>query len=80
MLDDKKPSTSEAMKNPFSKVLGLFAPKADTLPKPDAKSSSSCCADAHADQNKSNGKGETSGASSHHCCGHSDTTKLPNIG
>jgi hypothetical protein len=66
------------MKNPFSKVLGLFTPKADTPTKPDAQSGSSCCSEPQADQNKSSGKGASSTVSSH-CCGHSDTTKIPNI-
>jgi len=67
------------MRNPFSKVLGLFTSKADTSAQREAETSSSCCSAPEANQNKSDSKGKSSAASPHHCCGHSDTTKLPNI-
>ncbi len=71
------------MKNPFSKVLGLFAPKAGTPPTPAAESnppSETCSApDAATDQKKTSGKSGSSGDSSHCCRGGSDTKKLPII-
>jgi hypothetical protein len=71
------------MKNVFSKVFGLFAPKAGTPPTPAAESNlpTAACSETAtvADQTKNNGKSGSSGASSHGCCGNSDTKKLPII-
>lgn len=63
------------MKNPFSKVLGLFKSKTDSAAKPADELGSPCCSETQ--EHKGNGKGESSGASSHCCGAHSDATKPP---
>ncbi|MHB1309404.1 MAG: hypothetical protein ACYC23_20220 [Limisphaerales bacterium] len=69
------------MKEILGKVFGLFAPKPAIPPATAAESSFETCSatKAVADQNKNNGQGGSSGASSHRCCGNSGTLRLPTI-
>jgi len=69
------------MKKLLGKVFGLFAARPATPPATAAESGSETCSatNAVADQNKNNGQGGSSGASSHRCCGNSDTRKLPTM-